>query len=595
MGWLRRIFLTIALATALWTIACHRGDAPPAAEAPAEPAAAEPAWFDEVAAESGLDFTHFNGMSGEFYFCEIIGSGGALFDYDRDGDLDVYLVQGAMIGEGKAPADALFPPPADAMLRDRLFRNDLETGADGAARPRFVDVTAESGIDARDYGLGAAVGDIDNDGWPDLYVTNLGPNRLYRNRGDGTFEEVGAAAGVALPEMGVSASFYDYDRDGWLDLFVGNYVDYAVARNERCYMGGAVDYCHPTVFPAVPDRLLRNRGDGTFEDVSAQVGLDKAYGRALGVAVADLNGDGRLDVYVANDKTANQFWVDNGDGTYAERAMYAGNALNEMGMAEASMGVDAGDVDGDGDEDLFVTHYRNETNTYYQNDGSGTFVDHTVLSGLGPASLPYTGFGTGWLDIDNDGWLDVIAANGAVSRTPEMSAAADPFPYAEPNQLFRNTGDGRFLDVSARGGPVFQRAEVSRAAMLGDIDNDGDMDALITNNSGPARLFLNRVGTANNWLGVSLWLPERKREPVGARVALVREDGSTRWRRARADASYACANDPRVIFGLGQDQRYQAIRVVWPDGLVEEWRELPINAWHRLERGAGTPLAEGGP
>ncbi len=580
------------LAVLVWLAACG-SDRNGAQSADGQAKADGKAWLEDAAAASGLDFVHFNGMSGAFYFCEIIGSGGALFDYDRDGDLDVYLVQGAMIGQGKTPGDALFPPPSNRPLRDRLFRNDLEVAADGSRRLRFVDVTEESGIDAREYGLGAAVGDIDNDGWPDLYVTNLGRNRLFRNRGDGSFEDVSAAAGVDLPEMSVSASFFDYDRDGWLDLFVGNYVDFEPARNLQCFMGGVLDYCHPTVYGAVPDRLFRNRGDGSFEDVSAAAGLDQVYGRALGVVAADFNADGLQDVYVANDKTANQFWVNRGGGFFEEMALFAGNALNESGMAEASMGVDAGDVDGDGDEDLFMSHYRNETNTFYLNDGAGIFVDQTVLSGLGPASLPHTGFGAAWFDVDNDGWLDVFVANGAVARTEDMAVdASDPYPYHEPNQLFRNRGDGVFDDVSEVAGPAINRSEVSRAAMFGDIDNDGDVDVLVANNSGPARLYLNQIGADRPWLGLELWRPDQKREGLGARVALFRTDGAVLWRRSRTDGSYAGANDPRVHFGLG-DGGVEKIRVIWTDGLVEEWRDLAINRWHRLARGSGAKIGDG--
>ena len=341
-------------------------------------------------------------MSGEYYFNEVVGSGGALFDFDNDGDLDVYLIQGQMLGPGRTLDDALFPPPPGRPLTDRLYRNDLEVAPGGARALRFTDVTEGSGLDAGSYGMGVAAGDFDNDGWTDLYRTRQGPNQLFRNDRDGSFTDVGEASGTADPLWGVAASFVDVDHDGWLDLYVGNYVDYAPGDGDRCRTPtDEPSYCAPKSYPYQPDRLYRNRGDGTFADVTAEAGIDTTYGPALGVVAADLDADGLVDLYVANDGEPNQLWMNQGGWRFRDDALLAGVAVNAVGAAEASMGVDVGDVDVDGDGDLFMTHVSAETNTFYVNDGDGFFDDRSAEAGLGAPSLPYTGFGAAWLDADN--------------------------------------------------------------------------------------------------------------------------------------------------------------------------------------------------
>ena len=544
-------------------------------------------WFTDRAEEAGLHFVHFNGMSGEFYFPEIMPPGVGLLDVDNDGDLDVYLVQGRLLGPGTALDETLFPPPGPPPLTGRLYRNDLAVQADGTRTLRFTDVTDASGIDARGYGMGVAAGDVDNDGRVDLYLTNLGPNRLFRNNGDGTFSDVSRQSGLDDAGWGVSASFVDYDRDGWLDLYVGNYVDYSIEADQECPSEtGRVGYCVPQVYRAQPDRLYRNRGDGSFADVTASALTSATFGRALGVATADFDGDGWLDIYVANDGEANQLWMNRRDGTLADTGLLSGTALNGDGDAEGSMGVDAGDFDNDGDEDLFMTHLTTETNTLYVNDGSGLFEDRSALSGLGPPSLPLTGFGTAWLDFDNDGWLDILTVNGRVSRTEER--ANEPFPYDQPKQLFRNLGDGRFEEVTDRAGDVFAVSEVGRGAAFGDVDNDGDIDVLVGNDSGRVRLLVNRVQSSYHWLGLRLsGGAEAPRDMLGARVEVERNDGTTLWRRARADGSYGSANDPRVHVGLGAATGVARIRVHWPGGRVEEWTDVAIDRWTTLTEGSG--------
>ncbi|MDX1503484.1 MAG: VCBS repeat-containing protein [Thermoanaerobaculia bacterium] len=513
------------------------------------PAAADGEIFEDVAAATGLDFVHFNGMTGELYFPEMTGQGGALLDYDGDGDLDVYLVQGALMGPGETMDDALFPFAGEGTPLDRLYRNDAAAGPGGATLLRFVDVTGASGLEADGYGMGVAVGDVDGDGFDDLYVTNYGPNQLWRSRGDGTFEEVAAAAGADDPSWSTSAAFVDYDADGDLDLYVVNYVDFDVAANPRCFATSSRrDYCGPSSFSPLADRLLENRGDGTFDDVTRRVLRDYRPGPGLGVVSGDFNGDSLPDLYVANDGAPNQMWINRGDGTFVEEALFAGTAVNRSGAPEASMGVAAGDFDLDGDEDLFMTHLMDESNTLYVNDGAGLFEDRTAASGLAAVSLPYTAFGTGWIDYDNDGLPDLVALNGAVRIQEELAAAGDPYPLEQPNQLFHNLG-GRFEEVSDRAGEAFTVAEVSRGAAFGDVDNDGDTDILVLNNNGPARLLLNRAGDGSGWLGVRP-LDRAGRRLPGARVALRRADGRTVTARSRTDGSYCSANDPRVVLGL---------------------------------------------
>ena len=546
-----------------------------------------PGWFTDRAEEAGLHFVHFNGMSGDFYFPEIMPPGVGLLDIDNDGDLDVYLVQGQLLGAGTVIDHTLFPPTELTPLTGRLYRNDLAVQADGARTLRFTDVTDASGIGAHGYGMGVAAGDVDNDGWVDLYLTNLGPNKLYRNNGDGTFSDVSRQSGLDDPGWGVSASFVDYDRDGWLDLYVGNYVDYSIEANQECPSEtGRAGYCVPQVYRAQPDRLFRNQGDGGFVEVTDIALTSATFGRALGVATADFDGDGWLDIYVANDGDANQLWMNQGDGTLVDTGPLSGTALNANGDAEGSMGVDAADFDNDGDEDLFMTHLTTETNTLYVNDGTGLFEDRSAVSGLGPPSLPLTGFGTAWLDFDNDGWLDILTVNGRVSRTEER--ANEPFPYDQPKQLFRNVGDGRFEEVTDRAGAAFAVSEVGRGAAFGDMDNDGDIDVLVGNDSGRVRLLVNQVESPGHWLGLRLvGGQETPRDMLGARVEVEKSDGAALWRRARADGSYGSANDPRVHVGLGDSTDVARVRVHWPSGRVEEWTDVTIDRWTTLTEGSG--------
>ncbi|MEM1176824.1 MAG: CRTAC1 family protein [Acidobacteriota bacterium] len=528
----------------------------------------------DVTAEVGLEFRHRNGMTGERFIHEILGGGGVLFDMDGDGDLDLYAVQGHRLGAAEKPQAGAEPERGD-----RLFRNDLT-----AAGPRFRDITERSGIDARGYGMGAVAADVDGDGWVDLYVLNWGANQLWRNRGDGTFDDATEKVGVGDPGWSTTASFIDADGDGRLDLFVGNYLEFDLARHKPCFSAsGAPDYCGPASYPPAADRLYRQRNDGRFEDVTARFGLAGPKAAALGSIPLDADGDGRLELFVANDGMANHLW-DWERGRFEEMALLAGCAVNGDGAAEASMGVDAGDVDGDGDEDLFMTHLDQETNTLYLNDG-GFFEDGSDAAGVALSSFSSTGFGTRLIDLDLDGWLDAVVVNGAIKALEPLVRAKDPYPLHQPNHVLRNLGGGRFVEVSEKVGAAMGPSHVSRGLAAGDLDNDGDVDLIIFNNNGPLRVLENRVSGAG-WIGVEA--VRKDRVALGARVGVTAGD-RTQWRRVGSGGSYASGQDPRQVFGLGAGAAPGAVRVriEWPGGAVEQWPSLEPGRYHQLAAGTG--------
>ena len=528
--------------------------------------------FVDRTSEAGIDVTHVNGATGELRLPEVIGSGGALFDFDNDGDLDLFVVQGGPVPGAPAGAG---PAPTS-----RLFRNDL---AAGSGVPRFTDVTARSGLGVSGYGMGATVGDYDNDGQLDLYVTYLGSNRLFRNNGDGTFADRTAASRTDDPRWSTGATFFDYDKDGWLDLFVVNYVVFSRDMKRACYSAGSArDYCNPSVYAPASHRLFHNDRDGTFTDVSSRAGLTKSPARGLGVLAADVDGDGWTDVYVANDGDPNQLWLNQrGTGAFKDDAVLAGVALSRTGQPQGSMGVDLGDFDGDGDEDLFVTNLDNEGNTLYRNQSGGLFEDRTLEAGL--FKLGSTGFGTRLLDYDNDGWLDVVVANGAVRKLPRQVQAGDPYPLKQRNQLFHNEGGRRFADVTERAGAAFTPLRVSRGRAAGDLDNDGGVDLVIFNNNGPVRVLLNEGARRRHWLGVRV-VDGRGRDALDTPVELARGRARLR-RRVHVDGSYAVASDPRIVFGLGDDAGMQTVRVSWRDGRVESFSGLAVDRYWVLEAG----------
>jgi hypothetical protein len=535
-----------------------------------------------------------NGAEGKFYYAEVIAPGVGLLDYDNDGDLDVVLVQGSGLSAQGSGKDV----PGSG---SRLFRNDLTVNSDGTRSLHFTDVTEASGLVSRGYGMGVATGDFNNDGCVDLYLTSLGPNQLFRNNCNGTFTDVSKQSKTDDPSWTVSSAFLDFDRDGWLDLFVGNYLSWRAESSTPCFTpSGRPDYCSPNVYQPQPSRLLRNNHDGTFTDVSIPSRIAREFGPALGVSTADFNGDGWIDIYVANDGQPNQLWINQRNGTFRNTGLLSGTAISAHGRPKAGMGVDAGDFDNDGDEDLFVTNLTGEGNDLYVNDGSGLFEEQSARSGLSAPSRGYTGFAAAWFDIDNDGLLDTLTVNGAVQTIEALRRVNDPFPLHQRKLLFKNLGQRRFEDVTARGGAAFELSEVGRGAAFGDIDNDGDEDVLVGNNGGQPRLLINNIGNHKHWIGLRLVGststvvsgPSRTnradtRDMLGARVGIIREGGPTLWRRARSDGSYASANDPRVLVGLGESTSVSRVRVVWPSGNSEEWSSIAVDRYTTLKEGEG--------
>ncbi len=438
-----------------------------------------------------------------------MGAGAAVFDYDNDGDLDVYLVQGGTL----APGTPLIAAPP--VIEDRLYRNDLEIRPDGTRVLRFTDVTRASGIRTRGYGMGVAAGDIDNDGDVDLYVTGFGRNQMFRNNGDGTFSDVSAASGTDDPaSWGVSAAFVDFDRDGWLDLFVGNYLRYSLATHIDCVgVAGLPDYCRPSAYRPQPSRLYRNKGNGTFVDVTIASGVARQFGPALGVSTADFNGDGWIDIFVANDEQENQLWINQRDGTFTNTALVAGAALGASGERKANMGVDAGDFDADGDEDLFITELIGQGSTLYVNDGTGMFEEQSARAGIRQASLPYTGFGTAWLDVDNDGWLDILAVNGDVNQNaaalahPRRSVSAGAAEPAVPQR--RRAVRGRDRSARARSSTSSRPAAARRSATSTTTATPTSWSPTAP---APSRLLINNIGQRKHWVGLRLVGPGQCRE-----------------------------------------------------------------------------------
>ena len=537
----------------------------------------QPPLFRESSAETGLDFHHFPGTIGRFYLPEIMGPGVALLDFDSDGDLDVYLLQGGMLDEGMNPTQSLFPPKTK--LGNRLFENRVIP--DGELS--FVDSTERSGLGFETFAMGVAVGDFDGDSDPDLYLTNLGPNLLVRNNGDGTFEAVEGPQDI---RWSTSASFVDYDSDGDLDLFFANFIDFSVTNNKECFAPtGERDYCIPTVYNPVPDRLFRNDG-GSFVDVSVAAGLGSAFGNGLGVIAADLDDDGLTDIYVANDSTENQLWRNVGEGRFEDRAMQVGASVNSDGRAEAGMGVVAADFDGDSDDDLLMTHNVQETNTLYLNNGSGQFIDATNRFGLGNSSMPYTGFGIAWEDFDHDGTLDIFIANGAVAVMEGQRG--EPFPFVQPNLFYQGVSGGfQVPDGVEVWGAV--EASTSRGLATGDLDLDGDLDLVVTNCNGPVRLYLNQTD-GNQWLRIKLEGSGANTSGLGSRVGLCLDDGTCIWRRIHRDGSYLSSSEPAAFFGLRSSATPIHVEVRWASGSKERFAIRSIGRTLALAEGKGVSV-----
>jgi len=552
--------------------------------------------FEDVSKQVGIDFWQYSGATGEMLLPEMVGSGAALVDYDNDGDMDVYLVQGYPTAPPTAPqGKPLVPVPPGWKPGNRLFRNNLaETG-----KLTFTDVTESAGVGYADKGMGVAAGDYDNDGYIDLYVTNYGHNVLYHNNGNGTFTDVTAGAGVASSGWSTSAAFVDYDRDGLLDIAVVHYVDFY---RRPCYMfEGKLDYCGPSPFKGTATELYRNLGNGRFKNVTDEVGLNAKPGPGLGILTGDFGSDGYPGFMVANDGAANHLWINErrgpqskpNDRIFKEAGLTHGLAYASDGRPRAGMGIASGDIFGDGGESIIVTNLPTEAFTLFQRQPNGDFVDATEQSGLSHVSLPFTGFGVGLFDMTNSGLLDMFSANGGVrAMAGDLSSnpKGDPFPYRERKLLLRNMGKGKgFEDITASAGPALATAEVSRAAAFGDVNNDGGTDILVTNNNGPARLLLNTAPNRGHWLLVHLEGTKTNRSAYGSAVELVRKDGTSVKGWVRGDGSYLAANDPRVHFGLGKDTEVDRIQVHWLSGECESWRQIKVDAILNLKESSGQP------
>ncbi len=522
--------------------------------------------FVDVAEQAGIDFQHYSGSAEKTYMLESMSGGVAWIDYDRDGWQDLYLVNGGHWDEllqGKRS------------ISNALYRNN----GDGT----FTDVTRKAGVGGKRWGMGVAAADYDNDGWPDLYVCNFGPNNLYRNNGDGTFTDVADRTGVADGRWGVSAAFGDYDADGHLDLYVANNVTFDPMNPPpmNCKYRGITVQCGPTGLPCDGDILYRNNGDGTFTDVTRKAGVagvKPSFG--LGVVWTDYDNDKDLDLYVANDQMANFMFENQGDGTFSEIAMLAGAGYSDDGVAQGSMGVDFGDYDHDGLLDIFITHFSDDYNTLYRNLGDGNFRDVSHLAELAFPSWTYLAWGTGFADFDNDGWEDLFIANGHVF--PQVDRYEMGQSFYQRSQLFRNLGNGRFHEVTAGLDQV--KLWSSRGAAFADFDNDGDVDVAVNNLDGNPWLLRNDGGSRQRWLSLRLEGTRSNRGAVGARVTALTRTG-VQIREVRGGSSYQSTHDLRVHFGLGKANKVKSLEVRWPNGTAQRFTDVSGNRRYRLKEG----------
>jgi hypothetical protein len=525
-----------------------------------------PVRFTDVTAQFGIAFKHVASPEKK-YIVESMSGGVAFFDYDNDGDLDIYLVNSLTVdlvkSKGKTKSD--------------LYRND--------GNGKFIEVAVKAGVSDIGWGMGVAVGDFNNDGFEDLYITCLGPDRLFKNNGNGTFTDVTDKAGVSDRRWSTGASFFDYDRDGDLDLFVANYVDFDInnlpefGQGQTCQYKSIPVQCGPRGLKGAGDSLFRNNGNGTFTDVAKQAGVadtDGFYG--LGVLTTDFDDDGLVDIFVANDSTPNFHYRNNGDGTFKEIGFTAGTAVNENGSEQGSMGVTAGDYDHDGRFDIFITNFADEYNTLYHNDAPNSFTDLSYAAKVAAVSLPHVGWGTKFFDYDNDGWLDIFVANGHVY--PQLPS------YRQPRLLHRNNGNGTFTEASAEFGAILTESRASRGVAFGDIDNDGDVDLLVADLDGPPQLLRNENGNANNSILIKTIGVKSNRSGIGARVKVVSGD-LTQVDEVRSGDSYISQSDMRLHFGLEKRTKVDLIEVRWPSGTVDKITNFGANRIITVKEGQG--------
>ena len=500
-------------------------------------------WFVEVSKSLGVSFAHQNGATGKYHFIETAASGGGWLDYDNDGDPDLYLINAQVTD--------------NTTLNNALYEN-----RDG----KFVDVTAQAGIGDTGYGMGMCVGDYDADGQLDFLLTNYGADRLFRNLGNGKFEDMTKVAGVAFDGWSTNCAFADLDADGDLDLYVAHYTDFKRDVSPVCTAGSNIQsaYCSPIAYAGVPDSLYINQGDGTFIEQAATSGINQnTNDRGYGVVISDLNGDHRPDIYVANDGSLNRVYINEGDAKFSDNSLFSGAGLNINGQVEAGMGVDLADVNGDGHQELYVSHFAIETNTLYQGLGGGLFEDATNRFGLSLPSLRMVGWGVRFFDYDNDGDQDLAVANGHIQEN--VGSIESRLSYAQRNQLFENDSGKRFLPAGARAGIAWQRAAVSRGLASADFNSDGRLDLLTTNTNAQPDLLLNQYPSKHHWLGISLLGPPENRFAIGARITL-KSNNQAQIREVRSGGSFLSQSALRQHFGLGQDPAAVTVEIRWPDG-----------------------------
>ncbi len=525
-----------------------------------------PIHLTDVTREAGILFEHNNGAFGKKYLPETLGSGCAFLDYDNDGWLDVLLINGMD-----------WPGHHRRTTTMQLYRNNRNG--------TFTDVTHQAGLDVEMYGIGAAVGDYDNDGFPDVYITCYGQNRLFHNNGNGTFAEVTERAGLGgYSSLSTSALWFDYDRDGHLDLLVANYVQWSPEKDIYCSLDGRTkSYCTPEAYPGTTCWLFRNRGDGTFEDVTGKSGLHDSTSKSLGLTLIDYDMDGWPDVFIANDTQPNKLYHNNHDGTFTETAVSAGVAFSEDGVARAGMGADAADYDNSGLPSLVVTNFSQQMVGLYRNEGHGFFIDEAPQSAVGKSSRLTLGFGCFFFDLDMDGRLDLLVANGHIDAS--ITKVESRIAYAEPPHLFYNEGRGQFRDVVNLVGNSFALPKVARGCAYGDYDNDGDLDALMTTNNGPASLYRNDGGT-NHSLRFRPVGTKSNRDGIGTNIRIWVPEGM-RWLTVKSGSSYLSSSQREVTFGLGQQEAVERAQFEWPSGTRQEVGRLPAGRTYVVEEGKG--------